>query len=327
MSRLAPHRIAAAALASAALAVALPVGIAAGAPGNGNGGGTQSSNGNDGHVQIDGVPIDAGRDNDPHVGCPFTVEFFGFDPTQSATITVTPHAPTTGGSPGTFGPMPVTVNGPIPPGPGVGSTLDGYYVVTAAEIEQIFAGVTPQPQQGYHARIDVELTPSPTGPGDDKHHTIWIAPCSTTTGTGETTTTTTSSTTTTTLAGSTGNGGTTTTTTTTLVGGSSGNGGTTTTTTTTLVGGSSGNGGPVTLASGGGVGGSSGNGAPVTLAAGGTVGGSSGNGGPVVSATTVHTGMPFAGSRPYELGGLAAGLGMIGWGLELKRRSKRALTG
>ena len=309
MSRLAPHRIAAAALASAALAVALPVGIAAGAPGNGNG--NQSSNGNDGHIQIDGVPIDAGRDNDPHVGCPFTVEVFGFDPTQLATITVTPHAPTTGGSPGTFGPMHVTVNGPIPPGPGVGSTLDGYYVVTAAEIEQIFAGVTPQPQQGYHARIDVELTPSPTGPGDDKHHTIWIAPCSTTTGTGETTTTTTttSTTTTTTLAGSTGNGG------------------TTTTTTTTLVGGSSGNGGPVTLASGGTVGGSSGNGAPATLAAGGTVGGSSGNGGPVVSATTVHTGMPFAGSRPYELGGLAAGLGMIGWGLELRRRSKRALTG
>ena len=317
--RLAPHRVAAVGLAAAAMVFALPASVATGDPGTGNG--IPAANGNDGHIQVDTSTLDPGMDNDPHVGCGFTIEFFGFDPTQLATITVIPWDPTTApsGNPTLVYPaIPVTTNGNNPPPgqtfPGVGSTLDGWYLVPGSDLATFFTtnGVAPQPQQGYHVKLDVDLTGTPNTQGNDKYHTIWVAPCGTTTGSGETTTTTT----TTTVPP----------TTTTTVRGSGGNGGPTDTTTTTMVGGSGGNGGPVTLASGGttSVGGSSGNGVPV-VAGTGSIGGSGGNGAPVVSATTVHTGMPWSGSRPYELGGLGAGLGLVVWGLELRRRSKGAL--
>ena len=319
MSRLALHRIMAAGVASAAMVLLLPATVAAAAPGNGNG--TPSANGgggNDGHIQVDGIPLDPGMDNDPHVGCPFAIEFFGFDPGQLATVTIVTWAPTTTNPPDTlvYYAVPVTENGSTPPPgqtfPGVGSTLDGWFEVPEADLASLFSGITPNPNQGYHVKLDVDLTGTPNTQGNDKYHTIWVAPCSATTGTGETTTTTTT---------------TTTPTTTTLPNGNGGKGGS-----IPPVGGSGGNGGPGT-----GIGGSSGNGAPATLAAGGTgvssaVGGSSGNGAPVTAgapvsaATTVHTGLPWAGSRPIEVGGIGAGLGMLAWGLELRRRQKRALS-
>jgi hypothetical protein len=295
-------------LASAAMVLLLPAGVAPAAPGNGTGAQSSTGGGNDGHIQVDGLPLDPGMDNDPHVSCPFAVEFFGFDPTQLATITIITWAPTTTTPAGTlvYDGIPVTEHGSTPPPgqtfPGVGSTLDGWFEVPAADLAGLLSGIAPNPNQGYHVKLDVDLTGTPNLQGNDKYHTIWVAPCGTTTWSGESTATTT----TTTLVPGVGNGG------------RSGN--------IPPVGGSGGNGAPGTQ-----VGGSGGNGAPVTLAARGATassgaGASSGTGGPVVSATTVHTGMPWAGSRPIELGGFGAGLAMVAWGLELRRRGKRALV-
>ena len=43
---------------------------------------------------------------------------------------------------------------------------------------------------------------------------------------------------------------------------------------------------------------------------------------PIPAATTPHTGMPFAGSLPFELAGIVAGLGLLGAGEWLRRRRR-----
>jgi hypothetical protein len=44
---------------------------------------------------------------------------------------------------------------------------------------------------------------------------------------------------------------------------------------------------------------------------------------PIPAATTPHTGEPFAGSLPFELAALLAGLGLLGAGEWLRRRGKK----
>ena len=65
----------------------------------------------------------------------------------------------------------------------------------------------------------------------------------------------------------------------------------------------------VATAPGGGSGGAGGSGGP------GGSGGATGNTGPVGGVTQIHTGLPWAGSRPYVLGVLGLGLLLIGSGL------------
>jgi uncharacterized repeat protein (TIGR01451 family) len=46
---------------------------------------------------------------------------------------------------------------------------------------------------------------------------------------------------------------------------------------------------------------------------------------PVPAATTVHSGEPWAGSRPYEAAAFAAGLVLVGFGARQRRRLRRAV--
>ena len=46
------------------------------------GSGSSRSAGNNGTVKIDGVEFDTHPDNEPHVGCIFQVDFYGFDVTS-----------------------------------------------------------------------------------------------------------------------------------------------------------------------------------------------------------------------------------------------------
>ena len=57
----------------------LPAVDAAGPRGRGTGGGQTNPPGNDGTVKIDGLDFDRHPNNEPHVGCTFEVDFYGFD--------------------------------------------------------------------------------------------------------------------------------------------------------------------------------------------------------------------------------------------------------
>jgi hypothetical protein len=181
-------------LRSAAAAVsggALIVGIA------GLAGGQADPPGNNGTIKIDGVDFDDHPNNEPHVGCVFQVDFYGFDagdPPESLTATVTFRGiqPTGGG---------VLLTDEVVIGEdaaGGGTDLDA---AVTYDLTDELAGVTPHPQQGWHVRLTVNAEGSQGA--DTKHKVFWVEGCgapptSSTTSTTSTTTTTTGSTTTTT---------------------------------------------------------------------------------------------------------------------------------
>ncbi|OYV65872.1 MAG: hypothetical protein B7X07_01490 [Actinobacteria bacterium 21-64-8] len=143
-----------------ALASLLALGVL---PSSFAGASSQAPAGNNGHIQIDQYALDGGSGNDPHLACGFSVSFFGFDTgTQQAFITVTPVAPTTGGTPFTQSTS-WTISTRTS-----GDQLDQNVIVTPAALAAAFSGVTPA-HEGF-----------PTTPGS----TTTTTPGSTTTTTG-----------------------------------------------------------------------------------------------------------------------------------------------
>ena len=134
-------------------------------------GGKGAPPGNNGTVKIDGYPVDSGPDNDPHVSCNFAVNFYGYDSgPQSAAITVTPVAPTGGGSPyRTSTSWNVGTRS-------TGNQLDASVTVTQADMSSSLQGITPRSRQGYHLRLEVEVTGAQGS--DDKYKVFWLTPCS-----------------------------------------------------------------------------------------------------------------------------------------------------
>ena len=143
--------------------------------GSGHAAGTTAGNapaGNNGTVKIDEYTADGGNGNDPHVSCGFTVNFFGYDGgsgTDTATISVTPVAPTAGGSQ-------YHASTSWPAGTRTaGDQWDASIQVSGSDLAGALAGVSPQPQQGYHLRLEAEVTGSQGS--DDKYKTFWMTPC------------------------------------------------------------------------------------------------------------------------------------------------------
>lgn len=140
--------------------------------------------GNNGTIKIDEFVMEGGNRNRPHVNCALSVSFFGYDSgTQSATITLTPWAPTRGGAP-----LRLTTTWTTATRTG-GNQFNKNVPISGAQVSRAFQGVTPA-KQGFHARIDVTVTGSQGA--DGKHKMVWISPCA---GSGSTTTTSVTSTT------------------------------------------------------------------------------------------------------------------------------------
>ena len=140
--------------------------------------------GNNGTVKIDGEPFDDGRGNEPHVGCTFAVDFYGFDAGDTATITFTGHAPTGGG-------LLHSESRTISTDPaGGGQDRDATFVYSVDDQLSELRAVTPHAQQGWHVKLAVDVD---SAPGGAKQKVFWIdcpAPASpaTTLGGGTTTT-------------------------------------------------------------------------------------------------------------------------------------------
>jgi hypothetical protein len=125
--------------------------------------------GNNGTVKIDEFPADGGNGNDPHVDCPFSVNFFGYDAgSQQATMTFEPWAPTGGGNPTTLSTSWTT------PTRSGGNQLDKSF--GPVDLASAFAGITPT-KQGYHVKLTVHVTGSQGS--DVKHKVFWVEACET----------------------------------------------------------------------------------------------------------------------------------------------------
>jgi hypothetical protein len=138
-----------------ALAVAAPV--AASPPGN------------NGTVKIDAFPWDDHPDNEPHVGCEFEVDFYGFDLGAEimAEVTFEAHPPTGRGL--------LLHEENIWIGhdeAGGGTDLDAS---RRYDLTQALSGYPVHPQQGYHVKLTVNADGSQGA--DTKHKVFWVGPC------------------------------------------------------------------------------------------------------------------------------------------------------
>jgi hypothetical protein len=159
--------------------------------------------GNNGTIKLDDLPFDDHPNNEPHVGCTFQVDFYGFDQGDlDADVTFEAHPPTLrpGGGSQVLLHDTVFIGEDDNSGGGSEAGLDASKTYTLA-----FPGITPHRIQGFHVKLTVHAEGSQGA--DTKYKVFWVRGCES----GTTTTTTpggssssSSSTTTTTTGGSVG---------------------------------------------------------------------------------------------------------------------------
>jgi hypothetical protein len=185
-------KVLAVAVAAAMVVGALLSGLASAAP---------NPPGNNGTVKIDDVAFDDAPDNEPHVGCTFQVDFYGYDQGDLfADVSFEAHPPT--------GPVQVLLTDTVfigeddNAGGGSQAGLDASATYTLD-----FDGIEPHPNQGFHVKLTIHADGSQGA--DTKHKVFWVTGCPPGTTTTTSTTTSTTSSTTTTQPGSSTSGSTT----------------------------------------------------------------------------------------------------------------------
>jgi hypothetical protein len=172
--------------------------------------------GNNGTIKVDREPFDDAPNNEPHVGCTFQVDFYGYDQGDlNAEVTFTAHPPT--GDEQVLLTDTVFIVQDDNSGGGSEAGLDASKTYTLD-----LTGIEPHPNQGVHVKLTIHADGSKGA--DTKHKVFWVTGCqtppttsttvgsTTTTTVGQTTTSTVGQTTTTTAGATTTTAGATTTT-------------------------------------------------------------------------------------------------------------------
>ncbi len=149
-------------LAAAAVAagVVAPAAVAAAAP-------ISDPPGNNGTIKIHKLTSDEGTENQPHVTCTFTVQFFGFDANEQGQLLFTAQPPTGNGQTLLhFGPV-IVSNDSAGGGP---NDPDAAFTFSLNDFN--LDGISPQQNQGFHVKLTVSTTSGAT-----KHKVFWVKPC------------------------------------------------------------------------------------------------------------------------------------------------------
>lgn len=122
--------------------------------------------GNNGTVKVNGIDLDGGPGNQPHLGCKFEINFYGYDEGAGlfASYSVEGQAPTGGGELRTGTDVPIGEDAA-----GGGTDLDATVVV---DMTGAFTELTPDPTQGFHVKLTVHADGSVGA--DVKHKTFWV---------------------------------------------------------------------------------------------------------------------------------------------------------
>jgi hypothetical protein len=126
--------------------------------------------GNNGTVKVDGNPFDSHPNNEPHVGCVFQVDFYGFDEGDlNAHVTFSVQPPSGTG---------IILEDDVFIGEddnaGGGSTA-GLDAEATFDLGGLLAGYDMHPNQGYHVKLTVDAEGSHGA--DTKHKTFWVTDC------------------------------------------------------------------------------------------------------------------------------------------------------
>jgi hypothetical protein len=135
---------------------------------SGNAGAGPNPPGNNGTVKIDGEEFDTHPDNEPHVGCVFQVDFYGYDegdPHADVTFDVWPPA----GGMVTILEDTVFIGQDDNSGGGSEAGLD------AEATYDLAALLERPPQQGWDVKLTVHADGSQGA--DVKHKTFWVSGC------------------------------------------------------------------------------------------------------------------------------------------------------
>lgn len=133
--------------------------------------------GNNGTIKVDGEPFDeAGSphpDNEPHVGCVFRIDFYGFDEGSDlfADVDFVAHPPTTGGE------VPllhdeVFIGHDSNAG---GGSAEGWDATAEYDLTDALAAIEPHAQQGWHVKLTIQADGSQGA--ETKHKVFWVTEC------------------------------------------------------------------------------------------------------------------------------------------------------
>jgi hypothetical protein len=125
--------------------------------------------GNNGTIKVDDVELDAHPHNEPHVGCTFQVDFYGFDEGDLfADVTFEAHAPTEGG---------VLLTDSVfigEDGNEGAATPEGLDAAVDYDLTEALADIEPA-AQGHHVKLTIEADGSQGAPV--KHKVFWVEGC------------------------------------------------------------------------------------------------------------------------------------------------------
>ncbi len=128
--------------------------------------------GNNGTIKIDDVAFDDHPNNEPHVGCTFQVDFYGFDEGDDLFADVTFKAQPPTGDRQVLLTDKVFIGEDDNSGGGSQAGLDASATYTLN-----FTGIEPHPQQGFHVKLTINADGSKGN--DRKHKVFWVQGCST----------------------------------------------------------------------------------------------------------------------------------------------------
>ena len=121
--------------------------------------------GNNGTIKVDDTPFDDHPNNEPHVGCTFRIDFFGYDEGDLEADVLFELVPPTGSA--------VLLTDTVFIGEdqaGGGTDLDASETYTLD-----FTGFQPHPRQGFHVKLTVHAEGSQGA--DTKHKIFWVEGC------------------------------------------------------------------------------------------------------------------------------------------------------
>ena len=185
MERLSPPRGTRAGLLALGAALAAVTGVVLAAVFGGTGQAGADPPGNNGTVKVDGVDFDDDPNNEPHVGCIFQIDWYGFDEGDFfSRVTFEVHPPT--GNPVVLLEDDVFIGEDDNSGGGSEAGLDASETYDLSTVLQDFE---PHPNQGWHVKLTVNNDGSQGA--DVKHKVFWVSGCETppTTSTSTTSTT------------------------------------------------------------------------------------------------------------------------------------------
>jgi hypothetical protein len=150
--------------------------VALGAVGIGAAGASPSHadpGGNNGTIKVDRMPFDTDPNNEPHVGCSFQVDFYGFDKGDDLFADVKFEAwPPTPATPKTLLTDKVFIGEDSSAGGGSQAGLDAEKTY---DLSAELAKITPHPQQGWHVKLTIHADGSKGA--DTKHKVFWVKGC------------------------------------------------------------------------------------------------------------------------------------------------------